>query len=235
MTVRFDADDFHRILVSPTAPIDNMFAATGGATWMAWHSPLTLGVFNSIGHLLFKLSTHAFSIDEFATSDFRLRFTANHSTTNGEWHSAIASAITVGPFFHLAVSWEEGDAQPAFYIDGVLQGTVTDTAPVGTLDDDSADDLFLGGDNLGGFIVDGSSGDFRTYAGKLSSTRIKNIANSHGRDSDVIGMAARWYLGPYVAGVNIATPVPEMGINNILGVVTGAAIQGLAGELSPRS
>lgn len=227
MTIDLIPGDNRRPFYTADSDIADMFSAAGGATWMCWHNTRTIG-FGGFRRLMYKGDIR-YSIVQFATNDFRAGFFVQHTTTNGNWNSGVAFAIAINTWYHFAVSWEEGDAVPTFWINGVDQGSVTLGAPVGTPFSDSTDQLHLGNSSSGTQSLDGPAVDFRAYAGKMSDIRVKNIAAARGKDRDVIGLARRCYAGPYLEGATVTSPVPDYSVVKSDAAITPAGAPFLTG------
>ncbi len=131
-----------------------------------------------------------------------LRFFQGWSTSNGEWR-APNQGLATGQWYHVAVTYDRGSTanDAVLYIDGVSV-TVTETsAPLGTVDDDSASSVTIG--NLVNIFrdFDGRMTDLRIYDRLLSADEIATIHAARGVDGIVNGLVFRHMLDEDAPGV----------------------------------
>ena len=174
--------------------INNIFS--NGGTIMAWILPYGYGG-NSLGRILDKSS------DIFASDGWVLYvtdggdamvFTHGASTSSGTW-ATNSNTILLDTFYHIAITYNKDDVanNALIYINGVSVNVNT-SSPVGTLDDDSGQDLFIGSNNLTTRTFDGLIGDARCYDRILDPKEIYTIYNTRGHDGIVDSLVGRWVM-----------------------------------------
>jgi hypothetical protein len=79
------------------------------------------------------------------------------------------NSIATNVWNHIVVSFDNATRKSSIYINGSAQGLSTDTAGVGTLDDDSIGSFIIGNDTTGGATFDGFKRRLRIYKDKALS------------------------------------------------------------------
>ncbi|MBC2593055.1 hypothetical protein H5P28_02160 [Ruficoccus amylovorans] len=108
-----------------------------------------------------------------------LKFARQYDTGTSIWHTPIGS-IETGRWYHVAVSWKDGDEAPRLYIDGIEQlvtreREVADNA-VAIVKSGTA---YLGNDEAGERGLDGTLDELRVYGRELSPQDIAVLSANH--------------------------------------------------------
>ena len=172
---RFDGVD--DLIRSSTPPVvDNIF--DGGGTIVAWINPDSDGETNagfvwSKGRILFATTSEA-------VGKVKMEFTQLFTGDDGIWETT-ATQVTIGTFEMVTVVYDNGATtnNPTFYI-GTTALTVgsglTETGtPTGTRNDDSANDLLIGGAGTNSF--DGLIGEQAWYNRILTAAEVTYYYN----------------------------------------------------------
>lgn len=150
-SVKFDASTT-LINAGTEASIDDL--QDNAVTFELWAKPKTLGEGGIIGVMLSKNSYY------FATANAGLYGILLCATTSAASDSAF---VPNDQWHHIAFTFDDaGDRKIWTYLDGIKQTTyVTQTAGVGAITSDAAQNLYIGDRSAGGRCFDGSMGWIR--------------------------------------------------------------------------
>ena len=137
------------------------------------------------------------------TSDGKIRYQRNFSTTNGVWIAT--SGITWSGWRHVAITYDGNPANdPIFYLDGSSIGVTESTAPVGTPN------------NSGGTIAVGNNTTpNRNWGGKVNWLAIYNRVLSGAEILDVMASG-------YIADAALTHALHLTGTSDLTDLATGA-------------
>lgn len=123
-------------------------------------------------------------------------------TAAGSWASP-ADSITIGAWYHVAVTCNRGatpPATPVFYINGTLVATTVGQVPEGTAVSNAGDPFGLGYIPGSTYCLDGAIEDLRVYNRILSAKEIATIYACRGVDGIVYGLIHRFMLNELPPG-----------------------------------
>jgi hypothetical protein len=192
-------------------------------TWMTWINAAGYGE-SGIGRIFCKVATGtggSASIPWFiftsSTSEIFV-LQVSHATAVGRWGSP-ESSIQTGKVYHLAISWDGNSSNdPVFYIDGESVTVSELVTPVGAQPSDTGETLTMGNRPALDRSYDGDLWDMRTYDRILRADEIKSIYTARGRDSNVVGLLARWTM--FGESGALRTSQYDMSDNKITGTNT---------------
>ena len=166
----FDATD-DDVECGSDASIDNIW--TGGGTISWWQYADTIGESN-YGNLFWK-GTEVNELFYNASTVFR--FEVTFGTSHGAWHFTVGT----GAWHHVAIAynWSSVDNNPVVYVDGSSVSVTEDSTPSGTVPDDSAQTLYLGGNGSGAYTWDGHIEEFRMSTTERPAEWIKFLHANH--------------------------------------------------------
>jgi hypothetical protein len=179
---------------------------------MAWLYPESWGG-GGFGRIVDKASDTSgsdgwfFELNTFTTG---IDFSVDRATAAGLWEADSGGEITLNQWQHVAVTYDGSSTanNPAMYVDATSLAITETQAPVGTLADDSGENLMVGQHSAAptrGF--DGRIADFRLYDRMLAIAEIQAIYVARGHDSIEDGLLMRTpmnerepgYTGPHIA------------------------------------
>ncbi len=172
---RFDGTD-DLINCGSGASIDNIF--DGGGTIVAWINPDSDGEVDS-GFAWVKSRIALATVGE-AVGKVKMRFTQVFTGDDGVWETTVTQ-VTIGTFEMVTVAYDNGATtnNPIIYIGAtaltVGSGLTETGTPTITRNDDSANDLTIGGTGANSF--DGLIGEELWYNRILTAAEIAYIYN----------------------------------------------------------
>ena len=167
--VLFDGVD-DLINCGSNASIDNIFAS--GGTVSCWIYADSYGT-NDKAYCVAKFSTSTYGwilwITNTVGAENSLTFNHNASVDQGSWECL--DDMSTGSWHHIAVTYNKDDTanDPSMYLNGNKLTIDDDNNPVGTLTDDSSNDVLIGGR---------STDTERIFDGKINEVALWNVALS---------------------------------------------------------
>jgi len=202
MSLEFDGYDPERVVISAASSINNIFSGGGSVCGWVYVDSRSF----DINPILTKgqvdgddfLATHAWTFSCGLDVGYdHISFNHKFSSSSAFWYGD--DTISEDTWYHLAVTYNKGSTgnDPELYVDGVSQSVSENIGPVGTADDDSSYDAWLGSANVefdSSNVIDGTLSDIRMYNRILSAAEIQTIYNCMGHDTIVDGLVARWLM-----------------------------------------
>lgn len=196
MGLTFDASG-DAVVVPSAADITNIFA--GGGTLSLWAYFTSYGT-NDRGRVMDKEQdgTEGWLWHVRNTSGQQeLVFSHWLSSSRGSWETP-DGVILLNTWYHLVLTYNEDSASndPQMFIDAVSQSITQTSSTSGSSEDDSVNDLLIGGRldpdrDFGGIIS-----DVRIYDRILSDDEITTIYEEKGADDILQGLIRRWPMSP---------------------------------------
>lgn len=172
--LQFDGVD-DSVNLGTTGIVNNIFA-TGG-TFAAWYwiDP------SASGFRFFDKNQGAAPNDGYLASEVsgKYNFTRHFSGNQGRWETT--TDVPKGSWVHVAMTYDASATtnDPIVYFDGVAQPITEQSAPAGTVDDDTGNILHIGNRNDLGRALNGILDDVRIYDRVLTATEIGQLRNAH--------------------------------------------------------
>lgn len=218
--------------VGNPASLDNIFGSPGGSVSL-WINPVTFGD-ASLGRLFDKSSGSAgwnlFIRASGANGTNTVNFIPRFSTTNGNWKMPNNTIVT-DTWQHIGMTYDGSSTSndPIFYYDGALVTTTENTAPVGTIANDSALDLIVGDRAAADRTFNGIFADVHLFDRILSAAEMQNMFACEGHDQIVRGLQLHYDL--FGESVTIPATVHDRSPNGNTGTVTGSSGSGYVPDL----
>ncbi len=209
-------DDF--VTITNNTAIDNIF--DGGGTVEAWIYPRSDG--EAGGRILNKRSAGVtgwallITGESDGKANLQLLVEFGATGTAGVWTAS--GVLNINQWNHVAVSFDDDSAanDPTMTVNGTIV-TVTETVtPVGSYLNESAIDLFIGGDGAGLVTFDGFIQEVRMWSDVRTQAEIETNKNRHLRGVED-GLAGYW---PMENGRGLT--VTDKSVNSNDGTITGA-------------
>ena len=183
MPIEFEGTNGQRITFAVTTPFDNLSTLTAmariNADTIADGEAPRIFVKNVPG----VTGGWNLELGDEATGSGRennLIFIAGWDGTFGVWETG-TNTISTGTEHHVAATYNHTNVanNPIFYIDGVASTAFEIQTPVGSVADDSGQDLILGERIGDGAPFDGYQSDYRIYNRIVSAVDIKSIFDAN--------------------------------------------------------
>ncbi len=174
----FDGDDDNiTVAADPTIDANGKTALTISA----WINPASDGE-NDLGRVVDKANVGG-TVGYFmpvSNEDVDAPNTVRISTIIGHDGAAdmnvSAAGIVLDKWTHIGFTYnEDGDKKGKLYFNGVLQSRLTDTAGIGTIDDDSAETLIIGNSSANTRTFDGLIDNVTIYDNALSASDVLQL------------------------------------------------------------
>lgn len=199
-SLAFDGTDDY-IDCGSGSSIDNIF--DGGGTIAGWIKVASDGEGN-FGRIADKASAGngeggwSLTVEDESSGAVDLNFMVGHSTTNGRWLTT-SREITLNTWVHFAVVYDDDAVgnNAVMYINGISVVLTESQTPVGTKQDDAAQDLIIGAGTIANRSFEGSMSEIVMYDTALSASQVKTLYNGrepyNHKEGIATGNLKAWY------------------------------------------